>query len=341
LNLRYILNIPKWELIQDILAKVTGMAIITVDFKGQPVTKHSMPCEFCKIMRSDPENARHCQKCDSRAGLEAVRINKPFIYLCHCNIVDVAIPIAVDDKYVGAIMAGQVLLKDSTYTDKMERMHSNFKFDEEIKKNEKLAVKYRKIRRMSYENIVEIAEIIWHICNYIVEDAITRNILFEMNQKLQRSITGSVNFNEIYGYPIDILEDIKKQIKNEEKMFLSFNKKENRTNQNESILKPALDYISENITEKITLSQMADLCHVSNGYFSRLFSKEMGENFSSYLSKAKIAYARNLLETTDISITELAYSIGFNDSGYFIKLFKKHEGVTPNVYRKHLNMEIN
>ena len=54
------------------------------------------------------------QKCDSLAGLEAVRLNQPFIYLCHCGIVDVAVPITVGDQYLGAVMFGQVRISNGS-----------------------------------------------------------------------------------------------------------------------------------------------------------------------------------------------------------------------------------
>lgn len=336
LNMRYILNIEKWEIIQDFLSTVTGMAMITIDYKGMPVTKHSMCCDICKIMRNNPDTAIHCQKCDSRAGFEAVRINKPYIYLCHCNIVDVAIPISVDGKYIGAVMAGQVLLSDDDDADLLERMYSDFKFESRIESDAGLREKYDRLHKLSYNRIKNIADMLWHISNYIVADAITRNALFELNYRMNQQMTGSRNYNDIAGYPIDIIKDIKDQL--EKVNGLSLNNVDIKKNMNtsNSVLKPAIEYINKNVKENITLGHMAKLCHVSSSYFSRLFSKEMGVNFSSYLSKAKIALAKEILESTDMPVTELAYNIGFNDCGYFIKQFKKYEGVTPSVYRKYL-----
>jgi len=72
-NLLKIINVEKWQYLQDSLATVTGMAIITVDYKGVPITRHSSRQMFCSLVREDPELTRHCQKCDSRGGLEATR----------------------------------------------------------------------------------------------------------------------------------------------------------------------------------------------------------------------------------------------------------------------------
>ena len=68
-DIKSILDIPRWEAVQDQLAKATGTAIITIDYKGTPITKHSMRTDFCSIIRENPISCKRCQKCDSLAGL--------------------------------------------------------------------------------------------------------------------------------------------------------------------------------------------------------------------------------------------------------------------------------
>lgn len=80
---------------------------------------------------------------------------------------------------------------------------------------------------------------------------------------------------------------------------------------------------------------MAKVCHISQSYFSRLFSKEMGQSFSNYISKLKIKWAKDILEESDMSISQISDELGFNEPGYFIKIFKKYERVTPSLYRKY------
>ena len=119
--------------------------------------------------------------------------------------------------------------------------------------------------------------------------------------------------------------------------YITYDHKEDSEEINVSkTLKPAIEYIYNNKSENISMESMAKLCHVSSSYFSRLFSKEIGENFSTYISKLKIKWAKALLEETDMTINEISDELGFSESGYFIKIFKKYEGVTPNLYKKHL-----
>ena len=121
INLDKVIDFKRWQTLQDNLSLVTNMAIITVDYKGNPISKHSKCSRFCESVRKHPQMVKYCQKCDSRGGLEAVRSNEPYIYLCHYNIVDVAVPIIIDNRYMGAIMAGQVKLNDSVVED-MEKI---------------------------------------------------------------------------------------------------------------------------------------------------------------------------------------------------------------------------
>ena len=105
-DLKSLLDIPLWETVQDHIARLTGTAIITVDFKGIPITKHSCRTRFCSVIRENPVSCKRCFRCDALAGLEAVRLGKPYIYLCHCGIVDVAIPVMGGETYLGAVMFG-------------------------------------------------------------------------------------------------------------------------------------------------------------------------------------------------------------------------------------------
>ena len=80
---------------------------------------------------------------------------------------------------------------------------------------------------------------------------------------------------------------------------------------------------------------MAQLCHISTSHFSRLFAKEVGEGFSSFVSRLKVEWSKQLLEKTDLPVTQISDELGFSEPGYYIKTFKKFEKVTPATYRKY------
>ncbi|MDY8025222.1 PocR ligand-binding domain-containing protein [Paenibacillus polymyxa] len=335
LSIQKIFDLKKWEQLQDSLASVTKLAILTVDYKGNPVTSHSQCQSFCKKVRQDENLLPYCQKCDSRGGLEAVRSNKPYIYLCHYDIVDIAVPIIIDDKYIGAVMAGQVRLADPSSALQLEQILTSKNEKLYSSKWEELKNDYADLPSMTYQEIQTISSMLSLLCNYIVEEAMNKNLLAEMFEKASATQSTPQLSEILPGYSLEHIESLKKEMNN----FLADAYLNSSGDVDIScgnpVLKPAFEYIFEHKGETFSLKALADLCHISPSYFSRLFAKETGENFSSYLSRLKIKWAKQLLEATDIPVSQISSELGFNEPGYFIKIFKKYEGTTPAVYRKY------
>lgn len=334
LRINKILDLNKWKRLQDSLATVTKLAILTVDYKGNPVTSHSSCQAFCQNVRKDPELLPYCQKCDSRGGLEAVRLNAPYVYLCHFNIVDIAIPITIDDKYIGAVMAGQVKLADPENGKELEQIVTSMNQASHHMKANNLKEYYDHIPTMTYEEVIKISNMLFLLCNYIIEEALNKNLLVEMFEKNAGNDEGLHISTILPGYTIKNIESIKKEMTNA--IAEAYLKNSNEPNVwTNSVLKPAGDYIYHNKSENISLTHLATLCHISPSYFSRLFAKETGENFSSYMARLKVKWAKQLLEVTDMPIAQISDELGFNEPGYFIKTFKKFAEITPALYRKY------
>jgi ligand-binding sensor protein/AraC-like DNA-binding protein len=298
-----IFNLEKWQILQDSLAQVTRLAIITTDYRGIPLTEHSLCQPFCQCVRADPILSKCCQRCDSIAGLEAVRTNRPFIYRCHFNIVDIAIPIIVNDNYIGAVMAGQIRLLDPMKSSNLEQLLPS-------QKNAK-AVRFLKDRRQLYEDIpvlryaevCQSTQMLFQLSNYVVGEAVRR-------------ISGEGVL------PTDEAQPISPQ-------------HEDYPSPHHHVLEPAFQYIYGHKNEALTQKQMAAVCHLSPSYFSRLFADETHDSFSHYIARIKIDWAMQMLEETEDSITEISERLGFSTPGYFIKSFKKLEHITPLLYRKY------
>jgi two-component system response regulator YesN len=98
-------------------------------------------------------------------------------------------------------------------------------------------------------------------------------------------------------------------------------------------LAKAIDYITLNYADELTLNLVADAIFVSRYYLSHLFRKEMNTTFSDYVNKIRIDQAKGLLKKDrDAKIQEITEKAGFNDPNYFAKLFKKLTGVSPSEY---------
>jgi len=100
-------------------------------------------------------------------------------------------------------------------------------------------------------------------------------------------------------------------------------------------LSRAVDYMTVNYTEDLTLKKVSDAAFISIFYLSRLFRKEMNTTFSDQLCKIRIEKAKNFLKTEENPrIREIAEKTGFNDANYFTKSFRKIVGVAPREYKK-------
>ncbi len=97
-------------------------------------------------------------------------------------------------------------------------------------------------------------------------------------------------------------------------------------------LASAIRFINEHYDENINLETLASNVFVSSYYLSHLFRSEMGTTFTDYLTKIRLENARTLL-LEGASVEKAAYAVGYNDSNYFIKIFKRYVGITPAKYR--------
>ncbi len=95
----------------------------------------------------------------------------------------------------------------------------------------------------------------------------------------------------------------------------------------------SVDYISGHYTEEISMNDVASKINFSPTYFSRLFKKETGHSFVSYLTLVRILRSIKLLRQNDQSIEQIAMEIGFNTPNYFSATFKKEIGLSPSQYR--------
>lgn len=98
-------------------------------------------------------------------------------------------------------------------------------------------------------------------------------------------------------------------------------------------IKKVLEKIKNEYSEKLTLNDLAKTANLSSKYFCKFFQEITNKTPIEYLKFYRIECAGRKLVSTDDSVTDIAFNCGFNNLSYFIKLFKKHFGVSPNQYR--------
>ena len=97
----------------------------------------------------------------------------------------------------------------------------------------------------------------------------------------------------------------------------------------------AINYIEKNFYKKITLEEISSLLHYTPQYFCSKFKQETGFGFKEYITSAKILFAKNLMHSTNYSITKIALLSGFDDSNYFSRAYKKMFSLPPSHSKKH------
>jgi AraC-like DNA-binding protein len=105
-----------------------------------------------------------------------------------------------------------------------------------------------------------------------------------------------------------------------------------QNNRNIVKLKKVLSYIRTSFSEPISLSDMAAICNMTPKYFCTFFKKMTKKSPVEYLTSYRIEKACRMLQSSDLSVTDIAFSCGFGDLSYFIKTFKKHTGQSPGKY---------
>lgn len=96
----------------------------------------------------------------------------------------------------------------------------------------------------------------------------------------------------------------------------------------------AKSYMEEHFREPVTLDLLAKLLHWDKFYFSHQFSNAYGISPIHFVLNLRVEHSKQLLRTTDYSITQIAESSGFSSQNYFSQIFKKNTGISPRQYRQ-------
>lgn len=103
---------------------------------------------------------------------------------------------------------------------------------------------------------------------------------------------------------------------------------------NEIRIRKAEKYVVNNISRSISRAEVADMLHLNEEYFSRLFKRYTGDTFQDYVGRKRIEQAKKLLESSQLSVSIIASKVGYDNFSHFSKVFKKAIGCTPQEYRK-------
>ena len=166
IKLTDVIDLDFLQRFQDDFAKGVGLASVTVDVDGNPVTKPSSYTRFCIDYTQSTEcGNKRCAESHRKGGEEAARLGRPVVYECHAGLIDFAAPILLDGKQIGTILGGQVLteLPDEEKYRKIAR---------EIGVDEAGYVEaVKEIRKLSKESIEAAANVLFIVANNMSKTA--------------------------------------------------------------------------------------------------------------------------------------------------------------------------
>ena len=118
------------------------------------------------------------------------------------------------------------------------------------------------------------------------------------------------------------------------KIFKLTPRKNGNLSTEERPIQAALLYMHMHFRENPKLAEVAKIAHYNVSHFSCTFHKELGTTYCDYLNMLKISYAKELLISTSLKISDICYECGFTSHSNFLRLFKEKLGLSPMQYRK-------
>ncbi len=104
--------------------------------------------------------------------------------------------------------------------------------------------------------------------------------------------------------------------------------------QHEELINKVKIYIEANYMQQISLTELASEAYICPSYLCLLFKQKTGQTVTNYITGKRIENAKAMLIHTDKKLIDICFEVGFNDSKYFSRIFKKHAGCTPSEYRE-------
>jgi two-component system response regulator YesN len=114
---------------------------------------------------------------------------------------------------------------------------------------------------------------------------------------------------------------------------------QNRKGSTSSIVLNAKKYIDNNYNKKLTLNKIADMFNINPAYFCSKFKEITGRNYHEYITSIRVEKAKKMLTENDMTVTKIAKLVGYDDSRYFSKIFKKCTGFQPSKFKQSLEHE--
>ncbi|WP_407309510.1 PocR ligand-binding domain-containing protein [Desulfosporosinus sp. SB140] len=167
-----------------------------------------------------------------------------------------------------------------------------------------------------------VSELVVIISRAAVEAGAMLNTILQQNAQFYQDLQAITSQDELCSWSKAMLDTFMNQVD------------DHKHQKNLQAVQKAAEYIRKNFRKKITIDDIAQEVYLSPCYVSRIFKQGLGCTIMEYLTQIRVEEAKTLLKNPKYNVMQVAEESGFEDPGYFTRVFKKLEGITPSRYKQ-------
>jgi two-component system response regulator YesN len=240
------------------------------------------------------------------------------------------------------------ILRNKVFFEKNSVVYIDELKEENSSEDYPLELEHKYIESLRFANLGKSIDILTAIIEKIIlisnkEPTVFKSMIMEFIIVVARNLSEERTLEKTYPVPmksiysklnsLDNMNDIKDLLSDYTKLIVDYFNERNKPGCRK-IINDIKGYVNSNYFEDITLRQIANEFFMNESYLSDLFKKEAGYSFSRYLTRVRMEQAKILLKQMDLKTHEISEMVGYNNSRYFNKVFKKFTEMTPFEYRE-------
>lgn len=331
------LNHPALRKLDELARQVTNIGLAVV-FPKEQGWEHTWfngngPCSpYCQLFFKNAEGAKHCKMCHILITIascsQGVREHR-----CHTGVSVLVAPVRPPQGEAAAVLSNCVFISGPR----------NNIWAETRSRGKKLGLNLRKLQKEflalpepSAEK-KELIQLILEAAAQMIAEISQHHLMEQELSKLRNRLQGR-----------DVAPSaVERALSHALKMRLNQKSASSppgarhpdhagRGNQ-PAIVKVVSDLVNRRPDLSFSLNEIAHAARLTPNYFSALFRRHAREKFSDFLLRRRIELAQEYLRDNTLNISEVAFKVGFDDPGYFIRCFKRRLGQTPGAWRTSLS----
>lgn len=184
-----LMDVKALQKIQDEFSKYTGMAALTTDENGIPITRGSGFTNFCtNLVRTTRIGSRRCEECDRNGAVMTLENKRPTVYSCHAGLTDFAAPIMLEGRMIGSIIGGQIRTEEVD-EEKMTAIAQELGISPEI-----FITEANKAMQLSKEDVERAAEFLEGIASSLSEMAYHNFTALQKSRRMESAARAQADF---------------------------------------------------------------------------------------------------------------------------------------------------